>query len=303
MFGFLKSNPFKLDRYSTRLSRENGLYKPVSIYASKRLSYIVTALFVLTDAVCLYSCWNMVQTSNPAMIYLITIGCAVILDVPLAIAGWKLKAYYQNMESKKSTMLILTMSILAFSITFIFYFIFRIITKDLVFDLSTSSNMSNSMAADMVQIDEASKATVLFAAIFSGIIPLASSIASFVISFVTADPVNEELRKIRKAKITAESNLVDIEVAKAEAENVNSYCDYLLARENDLFNEFMNEGESQKLEIKQMSRIILMEKLRNPEAITSLANSGKELNVKEGVSSAPELESVKFIKNYNQANA
>ena len=293
-----KASALQLDSYGTRLGRETAINKPDIIYAKKWFAYAATLLFIAIDAVCLYSCWNMVQTSNPLMIYLITIGCAVILDFPLALAGYKYKNYKQGLESKESAMLTLILSVIAFTITLIFYFVFRIITKDLVFDTGTTSLLTNAVA-DSVTTDDSSNKTVLFAAIFNGVIPLCTSISSFAITYVTTDSLNERINKIRKAKITAEANKTELKVAVEEAEDVNAHCDYLIARENDLYKDFIDEINSQALVLKQIARVVVMEKLGTPEAITALKESGDKINQNSGITVVPENETINFVKQYN----
>ena len=149
MFNKRKNEALALDDYGTRLWRTNQLNKSDSIYASSLVANIATVLFVLIDFICLYTVWNTVQTESSLMIALIAIGCAVCLDVPLAIAGNALKSCHQKIKDKSSTMIVLVLAVATFLITFIFAFWFRVETKDLTFDVSSGSTLTNTLAETM----------------------------------------------------------------------------------------------------------------------------------------------------------
>lgn len=281
-----KSSPLRLDAYGTRRNRQSKLNAPDIVYARKWFGYLCTLAFIAIDSVCLYSSWDTVQTQNPIMIYMITVGCSIVLDFPLALAGYKFKNYKQGLESRESTMLTLILSITTFTIALVFNFIFRVITRDLVFDTGSASMMTNAVA-DTVQTNDSSSKTILFAAIFNGVIPLCTSIASFVITFVTTDSLHERIYKLQNSKIAAEANRLDLEVLIKEAEDVKQHMEFLKARENDMYFSFTDEVNKQATVLKQLARLIIMEKLATPDAISCLEKSGKEVNQKADVSISP----------------
>ena len=114
MFNKQKSEALALDGYGTRLWRSNRLNKADSIYATTLVANVATVLFVLIDFICLYTVWNTVQTESSIMVALIAVGCAVCLDVPLAIAGNALKSYHQKLRDKPSTMIVIALAIITF---------------------------------------------------------------------------------------------------------------------------------------------------------------------------------------------
>ena len=277
MFNKQKSEALALDGYGTRLWRSNRLNKADSIYATTLVANVATVLFVLIDFICLYTVWNTVQTESSIMVALIAVGCAVCLDVPLAIAGNALKSYHQKLRDKPSTMIVIALAIITFSITFIFALWFRLETKDLTFDISSGSTLTNTLTTGTTQESSGSDA-VIVAGWFNGIVPLSTSIASFVITYFAANPLGLKIARLDEAIITLDSNIIEIEQVLKEIERVQYYKEYLLAREEDMYQQFCESSEAQGLVRKQAVRFVIMEMLGSPDDITVLTESGMQVN-------------------------
>lgn len=277
MFNRRKNEVLALDDYGTRLWRNKLTNKADSVYSISSVANIATLLFVLIDFICLYTVWNTVQTESYIMIALIAIGCAVCLDVPLAIAGTALKSYHQKLRDKNSALIVMLLAIITFILTFVFAFWFRLETKDLTFDVSSASTLTNTMAGGTTTDDNDSNAVVV-AALFNAIVPLCTSIASFVISYFAANPLDFKIARLDQAIITLDSNLAEIEQVCQEAEKIQEYKYYLLAREEDMYRHFCESSEAQGLVRKQAVRFVIMEKLGTPDDITLLTESGEKVN-------------------------
>lgn len=253
--------------------------KPDSVYASEMLGNVLTLLFVGIDLACLYSVWNGVQTENPIMIILIAIGCAVCLDVPLAIAAHAFAAYKQGVSNKSKAYTILIISIVLFVIAFSFTLVFRVINKD-VFDTSSASGLVNTMNsnADIVEQGESDTPKIMIAALFTGILPLLTSLASFIVNYFSARPLDKKIANLKKDKIAYETIIAEYEAVLEESEKADEHCQELMARENDIF-----EAERQKLYTesgiaKQNVRVEIMKKIQaSPEAITQITEESKKL--------------------------
>lgn len=293
-----KSKVLTLDSYSTRGKRENMLARADNLYSSSYIGFILTIIFVAIDSFCCYSCWNAAQTESIAMNVLMTIGCALTLDVPPMFCAYALTMYKQGMLSKSKVKVITIGTIAVVSLVICGYFAFRIVTRDLIFDNAASGGITNAVAQGTESTTQNNNSN-LFPAIYSGIIPLATSVTSFIVTYLTASPLKDRIHKLRKAKITTEANIADLNMAIAEAEDVNSYSDYLIAREDDLYAHFLDELEAQKIVLKQIARVVIMEKLSNPDAVSELAESGHKLNSNSGISPVPQTASKAFIKKHN----
>lgn len=268
--------PFELDPFTTRGKRTDNLYKPDNIYAKSFFSNLAVMAFVFIDFFTLFQVWNLVQTENPLYVYCVAFGCAVALDVPLAIAAIALKRYHDRMSSKLSATIICSLSIIVFAIAFVFSLMFRLVTKELTFDIGTSSTITNIMTEQTVNSDD--KNTILYAALFNGMIPLLTSISSFVISYFSYDPVNARLYKKEKERIALQSNIIKADVAIAQAEDAETYCRKLLYREDDLYNAEVEKLKCDSNILRQLARMLIMEKLQNASNVTTITESAKDVN-------------------------
>jgi len=293
-----KSKALTLDSYTTRVGRENKLARADNLYSSSCIGFILTLAFIAIDSFCCYSCWNAAQTQSIPMNILMTVGCALTLDVPPMLCAYALSSYKQGLLSKSKLLTIMIPSLASFALVIIGYFAFRIVTKNLIFDNATSGRITNAVAQGADSTTQSSNSN-LFPAIYSGIIPLATSITSFIATYLTVNPIKDRIHKLRKAKITTEANISDLKMAIAEAEDVSSYSDYLIAREEDVYAHFLDELEAQKIVLKQIARVVIMEKLSNPDAVSELSDSGHALNANSGISSVPQMASKAFIKQHN----
>lgn len=291
-----KTSPFKLDRYHGRTDRVNSISKPDNMYAKAWFANLAVAAFVFIDLFCLKVVWNLVQTEDPLYVWCVAFACAAALDVPMAIAAIAQKRYQQGMYSKQERNIVVFLSIAVFVVAFVFSLGFRVLTRDLSFDIGTGSTMTNTMATTAVETDTDNSA-VWFAALFNGVIPLLTSISSFVVSYFGCDPLGMKIVKLEKERIGLQSNILEGEKALAEVGTVEEHCRALIARENDLYAGFMQRLDADALEMKQLVRVLLMEKLGTPEDVTTMTESGAKLMEQYEMSDAPAQELPSFIDN------
>lgn len=293
-----RTHPLSLDRYKSFLNEAKQLNKPLSFYEHSVVGYIATIIFVVIDFVCLYTVWNIVQTESSILVRLLALGCAICLDVPMAIAGLSLKRYYQGVMRKNIATLITICSIATFAITFVFALWFRIETKDLTFEIGSMSTMSNSVSVESSSTNDSN--AVFIAALFNGVIPLCTSIASFVITFFASNPLKETLYKLNKEHISLISRKTEIAMVLEEAKKVDTYKEFLLAREMDMYNQFFRECESMGNLRKQATGLAIMEKLANPDEITVTTESRAEVNAALDNEKEPYTDATQVVSQNNK---
>jgi len=285
-----KNDPLAMDSYSTRSKRLKTLFKPDSLYEGALVSYVVILLFVAVDYTCLYTVWNTVQTESAVLVKLLAVGCAVCLDVPMAIAAVAFKKYHQGLYTKKACKLMVIFSILTFSLTFLFALCFRLVTKDLTFEVSAGGTMVNTLATESENSE--GSIPVVVAALFCGFIPLCTSIAGFVISYFGIDPLKQKIFCLNKEKVAIESHLIDLEKALIEQKQADSYKTFLIKREKSMLDQFRNECTTAGALLKQATRDAIMDKLRTPDDISVVTESGRKLNdevMKNKIKDLPDL--------------
>lgn len=292
---FMKSNnTFKQDPYYTRKERISFLNKPDTVFARSWLCGLVVLGCVFVDLLCMKVIWNLVQTENPLFVWSIAAACAVALDVPLAIAGTAVKRYHQGLGSRREKNIILILSVAVFTIAFICSFIFRLYTRNLSFDIGTGSTLTNTMEAAVVE-NNTNNSAVIVAAVFNGILPLLTSATSYIFSYFSSDFLGKKIARLEKERVGIQSNILEAEKALIQAETSEVYCNSLIARENDLYHGFLSRLEADGLELKQLVRILVMEKQNSPEAVTEVAKGGQELLEKYPADQEPERELLEYI--------
>ncbi len=291
----IKNAPFNLDTYGTRGKRTSDLHKVDIIYAKKWFSDFAVIAFLFGDFFCLKVVWNLVQTESPLFVYCVAFACAAALDIPLAIGAIILKSYLQGLSSKKEKNLILIVSIAVFAVAFAASFGFRLVTRELSFDIGTTSAFTNTMS--VTSEAEAENPAIFYAALFNGVIPLLTSLSSFVISFFGYDPLGIKLLKVEKERVALQANIIEAEKALGEAEHSEEYCKALIAREKDLFQSFIKLVDAEILGIKQLVRVLLMEKLSTPEGVTAMSKASEKLAEKNEILSEPGEELPEYIDN------
>ncbi len=269
------SNPIKISDYKTREKRTRSI-DGFSVRGLFSLANVATALFVLLDFAVLYSRWETVQTESWYMVALIAVSSAVILDVPMMLAGKAIVDCQYNLKSKSNTALVVSLSVVAFLLVFGFSMWFSVVTKNATFQDAEASNIVNNMAA-MNVAEEGDSYSVLVAALFSGILPLGTSIASLVIALITYKPIEEKLKRINKAKVLAEEHLLHLRQGIAESQTFIKRGEDLLAREEDLYNQFVESVYAQELIRKQAYREALEEKC-SLDDVNHIIESAKETN-------------------------
>ncbi len=273
-------SPFTLDKYGTRAKRVKNIYAPDNIYAKKITAILAVIIFCGIDLLCLSTVFNLVQTENPVYAWSVALGVAIALDVPMAIGAIALKKYHHGVMNKNEAMITLVLSVIVFAIAFGFSFAFRLVTRDLTFDIGTSSAMVNMAAGAAAESTGTSSedTAILVAAIFNGVVPLLTSIASFVVSYFSTSPVNDKLRTLEAELVALNANIADADKAIAETRGgASEFCRGLVAREHDLFPAFFSHIGSHNQMFKQLTRVIVMEKLGRPDDISAVTDSARRL--------------------------
>ena len=176
-------------------------------------------LFVAIDYACLNSSWTAVQNDNQYLIMLISIGCAVCLDVPMAIGAIVAKETVQGLRKKKEGIAVVSLCVACFLAVFSFYIGFRMVTRDTTFS-SSAATIQNNLSTTVTETNDADDSKVFYAGLFSAILPFCTSIASFVISYFGCDPLGLKMKRLDKVIIQTDSNIIELKQALQETGNL-----------------------------------------------------------------------------------
>ena len=281
-----KNKPLALDAYSTRKGKLDYFNKHDNIYAGLIVSYLAVILFVVIDYSCLKASWTTVQNENKWLTTLLSVGCAVVLDVPMAIAAISVKMYHQKLIGKRECIIILALCLAAFLISFGFQVGFRIVTRNSTFS-ETEATIKNTLSTSSSGGNTEESPIVWSAALFSGFIPLCTSVASFVITYIGYNPLAIRIYRLQNMIIQTDSNLIELEQALSEVSNTKEHMDMLVANENDKLAAHLMQIDAQGNHVKQVVRSRVMKKLGTPEQVAIVQQSGEELNEKQNTNKLP----------------
>ena len=271
-----KISPVLSDTFSVRSDIYKRSHKPASVFDRSIFVLILTAFFVVADYACLSISWNAVQSSAGYIITLMALSSAVVLDVPPAIAAAKVKEYRQGLVSKKNMLFAVVPSFVCVFLVLALSIAFKIVTKNATFeDAETAGGLINSINLEGVNKESAS---VFVAALFAAILPLATSLASFAISFAASDIKGKKIQKLELEKMSIEAHLTQIDQAMAESRDTKRRHELLLYREKDLFDQFTNEVLAGEQKRKQSANQALEEHLNTPDAVSKLTEHGNKIN-------------------------
>lgn len=293
------NNPIAISKYKTREKR----IKSIDGFSLKDLfsiANIATLLFVALDFAVLYSRWETVQTESWYFVALIALSSAAILDVPMMLAGKKIVEYQNKLTSKGSMIVVVSLSAIAFLLVFGFSIWFSYVTRNVTFQDAEVSTLTNNMAT-LNQSESGNSTSVLVAALFSGVLPLGTSIASLVIALMTHHPIDEKLKKITVARILAEEHLVHIRQGIAQSNAYIEHGNELLARETDLYHQFVDSVYAQQLIREQAYREALEERC-TPDEINHIIETAAEANAKSPFDDDPHIKTKEYIMGNSSQN-
>ena len=211
------------------------------------------------------------------MLVLILTGFVLCLDVTMGVAGNVLKQCQQGLRSKKETGIIVTICVCSFLIAFGLFFGLRIATRGILGDSSAVEDAVANAEGAVTDTDNLNMENIIkwFAAFAFGLIPLATSLASLGVSLTVSNPILDRLNDCEKAKIKLQSYIASVEQVLSETEDPEAYKERMMSREDEVYTAFKDEVDKSATTLKLKVRTILMEKLDNPDQITSLTGSSK----------------------------
>lgn len=242
------------------------LHPPQRLFSRSWLANGLTIAFVIVDFSTLYTMWNLYLLESPWMLCLLAGGFAAILDVPMAIAGNAFKQYRQGLRPRSDAWLILILSVLAFAVVFALAFCFRLETRELLPGSSQTGGLISLTGAMTEAVPAQEDRAQLYAALSLGFLPMATSLSAFAVTFMVSDPRQERLLLLRTRRADLQKQIAALERALEETADLQQ----LEAAEEQRFRAFLAVIDAQVGSLKQQARLLLMQRLRNPEDILAV---------------------------------
>ena len=267
-------SPTQLDAYSLRSRRAKSLRRPESIFSSSPLANILLLAFILTDAVCFYSMWNVIISEEPLLLIMLALSIAMVVDIPMAIAGVVMAQARDGLRDRKEAKAIALGCLATFLLAFSLSLVLRIVTKDHTISISSSdSGLVDMMTAEKNSSEDS--AIPLCAAIFLAAIPCCTSAASYLVSLAVSSCLSDRIKDLECERICIQAHITELQQALAERMDVDAEIGNLIDRENALYDEFNAELTAMVVGVKETARLLMMEKLGDPESISSITESAE----------------------------
>lgn len=262
---------------SLRETAVDALYKAASLFGRNRTAMVITLLFVIFDSVSLYMLLNLAfAPSHELAMFAAILSLALCLDVPLGIAGTELKKAKQRLCSWKHAIVTLVIAVLAFLLVFMPFFFFRLDTADQMFDLNDGSGLVNMVEAAEADPEESNDATVS-GGILLALMPLVTSISSFLLNFILADPLGDQLFCLEQARARLQNKIVKLQAALAEAGDPDTYAGMLFELEEGRCSAMKEKLRTQRLVLQEVFDVLLMQYMADPDAISRIEEHAKQL--------------------------
>ena len=272
----LTKDPLKRTPCGTVAERRRLLKKGVKDFL--KVGTLATIFFMVADFVPLNAKWESVQNESYILVGLLAAVSAVCLDLPMYIAGKKVREFMDGLVKKRRMLIILALAIGAFFIVYIPYALFSFSTKESVFQEALPLEASSSvlgMSFGEATTSEGNPLSVTHAALFSLLLPMATSASSFVCGLVFYHPIDDELEKLYKVVLHAKEHQQLLKQGRAELSSDRT--EFLVNREKDLYESHLADIKAQAQVRIQAYKEALEEHLDVEGALHVIEGAQKEI--------------------------
>ena len=204
-----KKNLWNIDaqgnlNFSSRAGKIEKAIDARSGWEKPAVALIVMFVCGVLDFVVFKQLFGAILYDNVIIQWLSVIGCLVAFDLGPIYLGSELKKEYQGLRSSRLVQILI---IAVFAMVFIGNLWLRIKVKDILVPSSTLVSGSIFQSTGDAAGDNG---IALGYAVFSGLLPLATSIVSGAVSFLTANPLLTRIKKVRAEMVEMESDLASL---------------------------------------------------------------------------------------------
>ncbi len=228
-----------------------------------------TAVCVAADFLVIRTMTNKLITESSVMVTCTALITALLLDVPMSILGNVLAQCAAGLRKRREGLIIMVISLAAFAGMFASYACLRISERDVIAAGATG-------LIGLADSAEESRDN-LPVAIFMAFLPLFTSMTSFGLGLAYSHPRKERLSMLMKQRTDLQEQLTNVNAALAECADLDA--EILLAEKDEeaQYQEFLRSIDIQAARLKQAARLLLMVKMKTPEAINILTGQAQAL--------------------------
>lgn len=267
-----------------RLSILKFVNKAESLFTRSPLANFFILVCCGTDGATIYTVLNYSLSDHPITHCLTLLGFVLALDISMGVAGNCIKQCRQKLRSRKETTMIVTICICCFLISFGLFSSMRISTRAMLKESSnledtteTAAGETEGFVIESEKVDKSDNSSNLVTAIALAVLPVATSFISLAASLMASAPIQDKLYDLSKARIKLQSLITAVDEVLAETEDADEYTKKMTAMDDELYQSYLDEIDKSATTLKLRVRTLLMEKLDNPDQITSLSDSSKDV--------------------------
>ena len=261
-----------------------------SRWESGKLLIGVALFMAVLDGSLLFDMMDLVLVQNAYLGAFVAVGIALVLNLtPLTIAKFVNESRYR-LDADASRFALIATAI--FAVFYIAVVILRFNCLEL-YTSSVSKGLVNTAATESsvsTTTDEAQRRAVM-TALFLSIEPLATSGVSFVLAILTDNPVKKKIKAL-------ERRIAEISVGRAHVSTALASMwedkDFLLNSDMELLIAARDRVEADAERLKAEGRMMLADKLGDPDSISAL--SRQRVEDAQYQASSPELLTYKSIE-------
>lgn len=269
-----KKNLWKIDRqgnlqFDMRTDLANAAYRADSRWESKMAAVIVMLICGTLDFVMFSQLFGAILTDNALLRALSVIGCLVAFDLAPIYLGIQVRKLKQGLNA---SMLVIGLFIGAFVLVTVGNIWLRIEVKDLVMPNTTQVQSLFGSVSTKAE----SNPMALPYAIFAAFLPIATSVVSFGISYMTANPLKDKMKKLKEEQIQLEEGIDQLEAVLREYKDDADFQARLLEADRQQYAIMLQMNHEQGIGLCNYVRERIKEHLGDPASSNELSKDNRD---------------------------
>lgn len=269
-----------LDKTASRRKWIRKIYAPERVFTRSHIANIILLCFIVFDTISMKYMWNAYLHENKILLWVLCIGIAFCLDLPMSIAAsMKKKAKHGITNDQKQANVLLALSLAAFVGLVLLSTWFRLEIAEDLYQKNNASGMTimTSTETSVPEENVSDRRACLLAALNMAILPAFTSILCYVLTDAVTDPKKDAIVALKLQKVLLEQELLSLHGAIAEIGDLNMFNAEKHAEEDAAHQAFLLMVDAEAASMKALVRTQLMEATATPDAITTLTDSAEHI--------------------------
>ena len=249
----------------------NQKYKPDSPLEKSFIPYAIMILCAIVDGSVFMSLFTLISFDSPLLMAAQVAGCLFGYDIVPLYLGIQIRRIKQGLSKDR---FLVWLAIAVFIIVFAMNVILRIMTIDLLSpDLSTAINY---FGTTVQEADTGFASDAIALTIFSIFLPLITSMGSFIVSYLTYNPLQIRQKRLEVMITEKLDEIRRLDAILTEYDMDTDFAENLLANDQDYFIEMKKMQMAVvvsycELVRQRLKEYLVKEHLADPSAINALS--------------------------------